>query len=522
MKKFNTTGTCIPEKHFMVISKNKLSKIMNMVENGEYFTINKPRQYGKTTTLYLLDRELKKKEDYFVIRISFEGMGDERFKSEKSFIEGFFIQLKRVFILNKEDEMLRLLKENKNISHIDEFGMFITELIMLSNKKVVLLIDEIDKNSDNQLFLNFLGLLRTKYLMQNEGVDFTFHSVILAGVHDVKNLKLKIRSDEERKYNSPWNIAANFNIDMNFTREEIKDMLQQYSNEKNVLLDAEYFSDRLFYYTNGYPFLVSRLCEFIDEEVMNDEDLKWEKSYIETAVKSIINESNTNYESLTKNLENNTELYKLVYRLIIEGVKITYNAHNPVINLGFIYGILDKDNTTIKVNNRIYEQIIYDYMISKIEISANINSYNFRENFLLKDGTIDFEKVLLKFQEFMKKEYSTRDEEFLEKNGRLIFLAFIKPIINGVGFDFKEVQISEEKRLDVVITYLNKQYVIEMKIWRGPKAHSKGINQLYDYLDAMSLNKGYLVIFDFNKSESNRGKRELINLNDKEIFAIWV
>jgi hypothetical protein len=32
-------------------------------------------------------------------------------------------------------------------------------------------------------------------------------NVILAGVHDVKSLKLKIRADEDHKYNSPWNIA---------------------------------------------------------------------------------------------------------------------------------------------------------------------------------------------------------------------------------------------------------------------------------------------------------------------------
>ena len=32
-----------------------------------------------------------------------------------------------------------------------------------------------------------------------------------------------------------------------------------------------------------------------------------------------------------------------------------------------------------------------------------------------------------------------------KRNGRLLFLAFIKPIINGIGFDFKEVQISENK-----------------------------------------------------------------------------
>lgn len=521
-KKFNITGTCIPEKHYMVNIDSKLKKIIFMIEDGEYFTINRPRQYGKTTTLYMLSRTLKNREEYLVIKLSFEGMGDERYSSEKSFIEGLFIQFRRIFSMSSENELLQLIDENKALKTLDELGVFITELVLKSGKKVVLIIDEIDKNSDNQLFLSFLGMLRSKYLLRNEGEDLTFQSVILAGVHDVKNLKLKLRADEERKYNSPWNIAVDFNMDMSFSKEEIGTMLEQYSNEKEKKINLECFSERIFYYTSGYPFLVSRLCKIIDEEILTNNELEWKEVHLEEAVKILLKESNTNFDSLIKNLENNKELYKLVYEIIIEGTKITYNIHNPIINLGIIYGVFKEFQSSVKINNRIYEQIIYNYMISKIETSMDIKGYNFRDNFLLPNNCIDFEKVLLKFQEFMKKEYSERDKEFLEKNGRLIFLAFIKPIINGIGFDFKEVQISEEKRLDVVITYLSKMYVIEMKIWRGQAAHERGIKQLCDYLDIMSLSEGFLLIFDFTKQGSKEWKKERSHIDGKDIFTIWI
>ncbi len=49
-------------------------------------------------------------------------------------------------------------------------------------------------------------MLRNKYLLRNAEKDDTFSSVILAGVHDIKTLKLKLRPDKEQKYNSPWNI----------------------------------------------------------------------------------------------------------------------------------------------------------------------------------------------------------------------------------------------------------------------------------------------------------------------------
>ena len=160
-------------------------------------------------------------------------------------------------------------------------------------------------------------------------------------------------------------------------------------------------------------------------------------------------------------------------------------------------------------------------MLSKTRTSTGkMSLYNFKDNFLREDGSLDIEKILRRFMQFMKEQYSGKNEEFLETHGRLLFLVFIKPIINGVGFDFKEVQISEEKRLDIVITYNSFKYIIEMKIWRGKKYHEKGIKQLCDYLDIHDLDKGYLVIFNFNKEKEY--KAEEINTDNKNIFSVFV
>ena len=52
MKKiFNTSADCKPALHYMVNIDNKLAEIKEMVDRGDYFTINRARQYGKTTTL---------------------------------------------------------------------------------------------------------------------------------------------------------------------------------------------------------------------------------------------------------------------------------------------------------------------------------------------------------------------------------------------------------------------------------------------------------------------------------------
>ena len=56
---FNTTGVCIPEKHYMVNINGRLQQIKVLVDEGKYFTINRARQYGKTTTLRALAEMLR-------------------------------------------------------------------------------------------------------------------------------------------------------------------------------------------------------------------------------------------------------------------------------------------------------------------------------------------------------------------------------------------------------------------------------------------------------------------------------
>ncbi len=59
--------------------------------------------------------------------------------------------------------------EKGKIKSFAELSRFITKFIVKWNKRVILMIDEVDKSSNNQLFLSFLGFLRNKYLLRNAG-----------------------------------------------------------------------------------------------------------------------------------------------------------------------------------------------------------------------------------------------------------------------------------------------------------------------------------------------------------------
>ena len=516
-KVFNVTGTCRPAKHYMADVSKKWKRALKMIDFGEYFIINRPRQYGKTTALYALADILRERGDYLVFNMSFEGISDMTFDGESTFSPNFVTYLARSVRAFDPTIAAELRAIAPSINSFDALSEFITAFTEKTDKKVVLFIDEVDKSSNNQLFVSFLALLRNKYLAQE--VEKTFHSVVLAGLHDVKTLKLKLRPDDEKKYNSPWNIAADFLVDMNLQVAEIKPMLDDYVSATGVTMDTQWMSEQLFYYTSGYPFLVSKLCKTIDEIILPEkEEQTWTEADLKASVRLLLKESNTNFDTLIKSLENDKALYDFVYRIIMEGDIIYFNNDEPIVLQGIMHGIF-KDKGHIKIHNLIYEERLYNYMVAKTTVA--MQSYiNYAEHFKTDNNGLNMPAALLKFQQFMKEEFNEKDITFLERQGRLVFLSFLTPVLNGKGQTFKEVQVSEEKRLDIVTTYFQHKYIIELKRWYGEEAHQRGLNQLADYLEIHSVKEGYLVIFEYNKVKSWRS--EWIEHQGKRIFAVWV
>ena len=255
------------------------------------------------------------------------------------------------------------------------------------------MIDEVDKSSDNQIFLSFLGLLREKYLKCQQGKDVTFHSVILAGVYDIKTLKLKLHPQEESKYNSPWNIAVDFNIDMSFSANDIQTMIQEYEQEHRIGMDVKE---------------ISRIFE--------------------------------------------TQLYDMFL-------------------------------SEIAVNNQMY-----------MKVSSDRNQF-------IVSGMLQMPLVMQKFYEYYEEIYSEKDQKFIKENGRKLFLLFLKPIINGTGNYYIEARTRDNKRTDIIIDYKEKQFVIELKIWRGNEYNQRARQQIFEYLDYYQKEEDYLLSFNFNKNK---------------------
>ena len=131
------------------------------------------------------------------------------------------------------------------------------------------------------------------------------------------------------------------------------------------------------------------------------------------------------------------------------------------------------------------------------------------------------EHVIARFADLMHQEYRKNDEEFLERQGRLVFLSFLKPIINGTGFYYVEPQTRDNRRMDLVVTYDKQEYIVELKIWHGDKYEELGRDQLSGYLATRGMDEGYLVTFDFSKNKQDT-EPQWIEWNGKRIFEVIV
>src|SRR3989339_495348 len=358
MRRFNVTTTCVKNLHYMADVSKKIKIIKNMIDDGYYFTINRGRQKGKTTILKLLAKELKEK--YLVISASFEGRS-ELFKDEESFAQKIFKIFAKPFN-ELNPEMANKIKDyGKYLKSLDDVSNAISKWCNSSKKEIVILIDEVDKASNYYVFMDFLGILRDKYIGRQSGEEITFKSVILAGVTDIKRIKThitsrKILTEEEinniskTEYNSPWNVAKTFKIDLDFDIEEVESLLFDYLSEHvDTKINTQLIAYLLHKYTAGYPYLVSKICEIIVEELDSD----FTENGIEKSVKILLNESNTLFDDLIKNIENNKDLYNTIYNILVNNSSVSYNVHAH--SLGIMYSIFKNENGRLKVHNKIFE-----------------------------------------------------------------------------------------------------------------------------------------------------------------------
>ncbi|MCQ2235098.1 MAG: AAA-like domain-containing protein [Paludibacteraceae bacterium] len=521
MKTFNTAGTCRPNEHYMVDITERLEIIHKMVVRGDYFCINRGRQYGKTTTLKAISNNFS--NEFCVFSLSFEGLADSAYADEEKLYATIAYQMADAFewsplegLDNEVGEYISAFSESHDEKcNEKDLAKFISNVNHRNSKPIVLLIDEVDQAGNYPSFLKLLALLRRMYL--DRDVKPTFQSVILAGVYDIKNLKLKIRTEDEHQYNSPWNIAVPFDVDMSLSAKGIAGMLAEYKADHNLTFDEVFIGQMIRDYTAGYPFLVSRICQIIDAE-----QYTWDKEGVLKATHDILVERNTLFDDMVKKLDQYPELKELLRNILFEGKTRTFHTDEKYLQIGLMFNFLANNNGTVAIACRLMETRLYNLFIGENETSRIFSLGQMDKNQFVHDGFIDMrllmERFCVHFNEIYRPEH---DDQFVEDNGRKIFLTYLRPIINGIGNYYCEAQTRDLTRTDIIIDYLGQQYIVELKIWRGQSYNERGEKQLAEYLERYNQKTGYMVSFCFNKNKQS-GLLPPVELNGRTLIEAIV
>lgn len=171
---FNTQGVCYPGEHYMVNLDERLLEIKKLIDRKKYFSINRGRQYGKTTALFALEKYLK--DDYTVVNLDFQLFTQESFRDEAAFssvfAKRFMISLKSLTDF-REDGLSTIKKcADSPTGTMEKLFEGLSQFCDSAKKLIVLMINEADSAADNPVFRDFLSLLRGYYIHRDKYPSF--------------------------------------------------------------------------------------------------------------------------------------------------------------------------------------------------------------------------------------------------------------------------------------------------------------------------------------------------------------
>ena len=116
----------------------------------------------------------------------------------------------------------------------------------------------------------------------------------------------------------------------------------------------------IYSYTDGYPFLVSRLCKLSDGRIsgnvkFSDKSSAWTKEGLLEAVNILLHERNTLFDSLIGKIEAYPELKEMIHSLLFRGRSIVYNPDDGITEVALMFGFVKTEGTFVRVANRIFE-----------------------------------------------------------------------------------------------------------------------------------------------------------------------
>jgi hypothetical protein len=519
-KSFNTAGPCIPGDHYMVSITPRFESLKKLIDNKRYFILHAPRQTGKTTLMLQLMEHLNQEGKYIALYLNVEAAQPLRNQVEA---------VNKVIISRFESMAEILLPQEYQPSQrcfavrAMEEGLqtFLSRWCLELSKPLVVFMDEVDSLIGDGL-LSVLRQLRSGYTQRPKAFP---HALCLIGLRDIRDYR--IYSDASKRFmvgGSAFNIKEK-SIRLNdFTLEQVKELYAVHTQATHQKF-THHALQRIFELTCGQPWLVNALGrELCFEEQAIDWKQTVHKADVDLATEILIKRRDVHLDQLADKLTEPRVARIIESILIGEDKSASFDEIRSNLNEDMQYlidlGLVRSGERGLEIANPIYREIIPRELTAYRQDMLGINP----QWYIKTDGKLDIEKVLAAYIEFYKEhsELVTKRRTYTEAAHHLLFMAWLQRIVNSGGHISREYAAGLG-RLDLCLEFAGERFAFELKL-SGKKALSEGKKQLVDYLQRLSLDRGWLVIFSRKaiKDWDMVGKREWATEGGKGIEVIWL
>jgi hypothetical protein len=512
---FEGSGVVNPEESYYVplenVTNTNKQDIQTMIDRGRYFSIFAPRQSGKTTFFKETCRQLHNDPTYVAIILSFQDYPELDKTQFYALIERYlYSQLKnRLKEVNCEklEAVNRFLDSHHLTDHIS-FRLLFEELNRIIRfKKIVIFIDEFDGIPLSELG-SFLTSLRELYQNFKGVKQKALYSVGLVGIRNITKLVVGGVS--------PFNIADQVNLPP-FSLKNVRDLYTQYTKETNQPFTEEAVK-KVHEETAGQPWLVNRLGTILTVNVKPGTVEPIDEKDVEKAVQILLKERNDHFD----NLYEKAKLYKETFVEIVFD-HVEYNQYDDEQSWLEQYGLIKNIDGHAAVANKIYKAIHVKAFFKEARVYDDLSLQTYE----LPGNRLDMKRILLNFGRYISQigvKAFYAEEKPYEKTGQFLLTAWLYQFVKGGESDVRDEVLSGLGRLDIMLTYKGKKYIIETKVNRHNDVGGiieEGIHQLSGkYLAKEDVSEGYLVVFDTRTPVGTLCKPQIHPMGDKQVTSI--
>jgi hypothetical protein len=477
----------IPLEH---VTNTRKQDVKTMIDQGRYFSIFAPRQSGKTTFLEEMCAHLRLDAVYIPIVLSFQHCKKLDKSEFYALVEReFYRQLRerlREVGCQKVGAIHSFLESHRLTSHVALMLLFEELNRIVAAKKIVVFIDEFDGIPVDELE-NFLTALRELYQKYKKAGQKTLYSVGLIGIRNITRLVVGGVS--------PFNIADQVELPP-FSFKNVLDLYAQYTEETHQPF-SEAAVIRVFQETAGQPWLVNRLGTILTVDVKPETVAPIDEHDVDRAIRILLTQRNSHFD----NLYEKAKLYKETFvKIVFDNVK--YNPDDEDQTWLEQYGLIKRKEQKAVVANNIYKQRYIETFFSEVSTPAEIAP----SEYVLPGDRLDMEKVIQDFGHYIAqigvRAFYQQDKPY-EKTGQFLLTAWLYQFVRGGKGDLRYEVLTGLGRMDIILTYGGRKYIIETKVNRQnlQRTLEEGITQVSTrYLAPESAHEGYLVIFDTKTS----------------------